>query len=134
MFDFAKRSLLIAIVGMAHCAPLSAAELTKDSLETVKKNLDDKKAVLVDVREQSEWNNGHIDSAVLVPLSKLSDGVDAKDLAKKVDKSKIVYTHCVVGKRSVTAGNILEKMGYEVRPLKAGYKQLVEAGFEKAND
>lgn len=44
-------------------------------------------------------------------------------------KDKIIYTHCVVGKRSVAAGNILEKLGYQVRPIKPGYRELIAAGF-----
>jgi phage shock protein E len=106
----------------------ATAELTKDSLATVKKNVDQKKAVLVDVREKSEWNKGHVKGAIFLPLSGLQD--DAKTLARRLPKGKIVYTHCVVGKRCVTAGNILEKLGYEVRPIKPGYKELVEAGFQ----
>jgi len=44
-----------------------------------------------------------------------------------------VYTHCAVGKRSLTAADILIKAGYDVRALKAGYDDLIEAGFKKAD-
>jgi len=37
-----------------------------------------------------------------------------------------------MGARALKAANILEKSGYKVRPLKAGYGDLVKAGFEKA--
>lgn len=109
-----------------------AAEHTKDSLKVVKENVEAKKAVLVDVREKSEWDKGHVEGAVFLPLSELQAGVEPKSLAEKLPKGKIVYTHCVVGKRSVTGGNILEKQGYDVRPLKAGYEELLQAGFKKA--
>src|SRR5262245_21103542 len=109
-----------------------AVDLTKDSLETVQKNLAETKAVLVDVREKAEWDQGHIEGAIFLPLSKLQAGADPAALAKLVPKDKIVYTHCVVGKRSLTAGNILEKLGYDVRPLKPGYKELINAGLKKA--
>lgn len=109
-----------------------AAEHTKDSLKVVKENVDAKKAVLVDVREKSEWDKGHIEGAVFLPLSELQAGVEPKSLAEKLPKGKVYYTHCVVGKRSVTAGNILEKRGYDVRPLKAGYEELLQAEFKKA--
>jgi rhodanese-related sulfurtransferase len=105
-----------------------ASEHTRDSLATVKENVARKKAVLVDVREQAEWDEGHLAGAVLLPLSELKKGQPAD----KLPKDKILYTHCVVGQRAISAGNILEKLGYEVRPLKAGYKQLLEAGFPKA--
>ena len=111
-----------------------AAEHTKDSLKVVKENVEAKKAVLVDVREKSEWNEGHIQGAIFLPLSELNAGIDEKQLAKRLPKDKILYTHCVVGKRSLSAAKILEKHGYELRPLKAGYKELLEAGFKKAKE
>lgn len=105
-----------------------AAEHTKDSLDAVKKNVADQKAVLVDVREKSEWEEGHLDGAIFVPLSGLKKGEQPKTLAK----DRIVYAHCASGKRSLAAADLLIKLGYDVRPLKAGYKDLLDAGFKKA--
>lgn len=119
-----------AVVAVALLSTFSvASELTKDSLPTVKRNVEEGKAVLVDVREKREWDEGHVDGAILLPLSELQNNAQ---LGAKLPKDKIIYTHCVVGKRCVTAGNILEKLGYEVRPIKPGYKELIEAGFPKA--
>jgi rhodanese-related sulfurtransferase len=109
-----------------------AAEHTKDSLETVKERLKDKSAVLVDVREEKEWNEGHIQDAKLVPLSKLKNEADAEKATKDVPKKKIVYCHCAAGVRALTAADILKKQGYDVRPLKSGYNDLLKAGFPKA--
>ena len=124
---------MLAIVCVG--APLfsaCAAEHTKDSLQTVKENVTSDKAVLVDVREKSEWDKGHVSGAVFLPLSELNGGVTAAALQKRVPKDRIVYTHCAVGKRSLTAADVLLKQGYDVRPLKAGYADLLRAGFEKA--
>jgi phage shock protein E len=115
-------------------SPARSAEITKDSLQTVQKKVADKRAVLVDVREPSEWDEGHIEGAIFLPLSALRKDIDEKALANQLPKDKIVYTHCVVGKRAVSAANILEKLGYDVRPLKPGYRELVDAGFKKAAD
>ena len=129
------RCIVLAILCLtALSARAIAAEHTKDSLPTVQKNMSEEKAVLVDVREKSEWDNGHIDGAVLLPLSELRGGVDAESLAELIPLDRIVYTHCAVGKRSLTAASLLEKLGYEVRPLKAGYKDLMKAGFKKSDD
>jgi len=123
---------------LAFCADsafnCSAAERTKDTLATVKKNVEEKKAVLVDVREQSEWDDGHIADAVFLPITELQKGISKEALAKRLPKDRILYTHCVVGKRSLTAADILAKSGYEVRPLKEGYKDLLKAGFKKAEN
>ena len=129
------RTMAAAVAIVVSMVSLStAAEHTKDSLATVKKNVDEEKAVLVDIREKSEWDEGHIENAVFLPLSALRDGVNAKELAKRLPKDKILYTYCVVGKRALTAGNIIEKFGYKVRPLKPGYKDLLRAGFKKATE
>ena len=111
-----------------------AAGNTKDSLDAVKKNVSEQKAVLVDVREKEEWDDGHIEGSIFLPLSALKRGMSKEQLAKTLPKDRILYTFCVVGKRSITAGTILEKHGYEVRALKPGYKELVKAGFKKAED
>ena len=56
----------------------------------------------------------------------------ASDKIKKIPKDKIVYCHCVSGGRVMPASAILQKIGYDVRPLKPGYKDPLKAGFEKA--
>ena len=112
----------------------NSAELSKDSLDTVLKNVTAEKAVLVDVREKKEWDAGHVEGAIFLPLSALKKGVDAETLAKVLPADKFLYIHCVVGKRAVTAGNVLEEFEYAVRPIKPGYEELIEAGFEKAED
>lgn len=111
-----------------------AQEHTKDSPETVKKALADKKAVLIDVREKSEWDAGHLQGAQLLPLSSLKDDPLPKDVAKLLPKDKVAYLHCAAGGRCLKAAKILRKAGYDVRPLKAGYKDLLKDGFPKAEE
>ena len=109
-----------------------AAEHTRDTPKQVQQALADNKAVLLDVREQSEWDAGHLQSATLLPLSVLNKGVAAETLAKVAPKDKIVYLHCASGLRCLKAADVLKKQGYDVRPLKAGYAQLLKAGFKAA--
>lgn len=114
----------------------SAADPTKDSLDQVKKNLTDSKAVLVDVREVVETDDGHVDGAILVPLSLLNEGQSDKafaaKLAEQVPAKTIVYTYCKAGVRSQAAAEILAKYKYDVRALRQGYEELVSEGFESS--
>lgn len=126
-----KIFLSMMLISCAASPSLNAAEHTKDSMETVKKNVTQKKAVLVDVRELSEWKQGHLKESVLVPLSQIRRA-DRKWLEKKIPVGKIVYLHCRSGKRVLVAGDILKKQGYDVRPLKQGYQALLNGPFEKA--
>src|ERR1043166_6915621 len=93
---------------------------TKDPLDTVKANLKDGNAIMVDVREQTEWDAGHLKGAILLPMSKLNKDEQLPELLKRLPKDKIIYTHCKAGGRALTCGDILKKQGYDVRPLKPG--------------
>jgi rhodanese-related sulfurtransferase len=134
-----RRTLALAIALFLFGSPVSAeTEFTRDSLDKVKQQLAEKKAVLVDVREPSEWNRGHVADAVLVPLGELAKKAKEPDFAaqleKSVPKDKIVYCHCAKGGRAVLAADVFQKLGYDVRPLKPGYQDLLGAGFPKADD
>ena len=106
-------------------------EFTKDSLDVVKKNVSDNKAVLVDVRSQEEWNKGYVAVSIFLPDTSIRKNVEPNYLAEKLPKDKIVYTFCVVGMRAKRVGKILENHGYTVRVLKPGYEELIKAGFKK---
>lgn len=115
------------VFGASWC---DAADHTKDSLDTVKQNLKEGKAVLVDVRENKEWQMGHIAGATFLPLSELKNGIAAEQLKQRLPEDKIVYTYCFSGNRSRSAADVLNKHGFSIRPLKPGFDALVEAGFE----
>lgn len=116
-----------AAVGLAR-----AAEHTTDTLETVKKSVSDGKAVLVDVREADEWKDGHLKDAKHLALSDIKAGVPADKLKERFPAGGVVYLHCAAGGRCRVAADHLKKLGYDVRPLKDGYDNLLKAGFEKA--
>jgi rhodanese-related sulfurtransferase len=126
------RQLAVTVLVLCVTSMSLAADHTKDSLSTVKKNIKAKKAVLVDVRELREWNAGHIKGAKLVPLSKLAKTAGLKELLKTLPKDKILYAHCKSGGRCLAAADVLKKSGFTVRALKPGYVDLIRAGFPKA--
>ncbi len=108
-------------------------EHTKDSLETIQERLANNEAILLDVREQDEWDLGHLKAAMLAPLSVLEEGEGDAGFANivgKLSKDKIIYCHCVSGGRVMPASKILHQLGYDVRPLKPGYDDLIKVGFE----
>ena len=108
---------------------------TADSVDDVRRLLADGTAKLIDVREQEEWDAGHLAAAKLVPLSKLrsmpADQLQAT-LTDELPKDNIIYCHCRSGRRVLAAAQILEQLEYDIRPLAIGYAELVEKGFEKA--
>lgn len=126
-FSLAGAAVACVVPGFA-----CAADHTTDSLDTVKKNVANGKAVLVDVREADEWKEGHLKDARHLALSDLKAGVPADTLKKIAPPGSVVYLHCASGGRCKVAGDVLKMQGYDVRPLKDGYSNLVKAGFEKA--
>ena len=67
----------------------------------------EKNSVLLDVREQDEYNRGHIPEAVNCPLSMM----DKMDLPW--EKSTPLYVYCLAGTRSRRAVSFLLGKGYE---------------------
>jgi Rhodanese-related sulfurtransferase len=82
------------------------------------------KAVLMDVREDSEWQKGHAAEAV-----HLGKGVLERDLEKMFpDPNREIIMYCGGGYRSVLTAVVAQKMGYRnVYSLMGGYKGLVAA-------
>lgn len=65
-------------------------------------------AMILDVREDNEYRDGHIINSVHIPLAYLNDRL--KELEKHKDKPIIVG--CRSGQRSSSACNILKKQGF----------------------
>lgn len=119
-------SALSAVVVVS--SPVFAASHTKDSDELVKTKIADQSAVLVDVREPNEWQAGHLRDAINVPLSDLKAGkTDA------LPTGKTIYLHCQSGRRVLVAADLLKDTKFtDVRPMAAGYPELLKKGFPPA--
>lgn len=83
-------------------------------------------AILLDVREDHEWNAGHAAEAV-----HLGKGILERDLEKLYpDKNAEIIMYCGGGFRSALSCDAAQKMGYtKVLSLIGGYKGLVAADW-----
>jgi len=104
---------------------------TVDPLEVVKQSVESKSAVLLDVREQAEWDAGHLADARFLPLSKLKESASVADVVASLPMDRPIYVHCRSGGRVLMFAELLQGKGYDIRPLKAGFDSLVQAGFSK---
>lgn len=84
------------------------------------------KIILMDVREDHEWNAGHAAEAV-----HLGKGIFERDLEKLYpDKNTEIIMYCGGGFRSALTCDVAQKMGYtHVTSLIGGYKGLVAANW-----
>ncbi len=109
-----------------------AATHTQDRLVDIQVNVDNKDAILIDVREPEEWLRGHLANAQSLPLSELRTTKENK-LRERLPSNKIIYCHCLSGGRCLEASDILSSYGYDARALQAGYSDLIDAGFIQAS-
>jgi molybdopterin/thiamine biosynthesis adenylyltransferase/rhodanese-related sulfurtransferase len=83
-------------------------------------------ALFLDVREQGEWDLGHVPDAVLIPLGRLEDRV-ADELP---DREREVVVYCAHGRRSLAALATLRALGYErTRHLSDGFEEWEKSGL-----
>jgi rhodanese-related sulfurtransferase len=79
--------------------------------------------VLVDTREDNEWNAGHVTNAV-----HLSKGIIERDIEAKIPaKDTKLVLYCGGGYRSALVADTLQRMGYtNVWSLDGGWKGLLQ--------
>ena len=79
------------------------------SQETAKEMMDTQKVVVLDVREEYEFDAGHIPGAVLLPVGTITEDTAAA-VIDELDTVVLVY--CRSGNRSKTASQALVDLGY----------------------
>ena len=118
---------------MAHAARFLA--LVNDAKKRIKEtNVGDmkrrmdagEKIVLVDVREESEWAQGHLPGAI-----HLGKGIIERDIEQRVpDTGAKIVLYCGGGFRSALTADNLQKMGYtNVESMDGGWKGWIGAGL-----
>jgi len=97
------------------------------SVAETKRRMDaGEKFLLVDVREDNEWQRGHIPGAV-----HMGRGIIERDIEQAVpDHAATLVLYCGGGFRSALAADNLQKMGYtNVISMDGGWRGWTEAGF-----
>ena len=82
-------------------------------------------ALIIDVREQAEYDESHLENGVLVPLSE----VNAIKINELNSENKPIIIHCRSGQRSKVAANILLSQNYtgEILEMDEGINGWIEA-------
>ena len=123
--------------------PLTTSQMLAEARKTVpeitptqvREQLDRNQVdVILDVREPSEWDKGHIPGAVLAPRGMLEWYADP---ASPVAKSELttnpdarIIVQCASGGRSLLAAQTLKKMGYtNVVNMAGGFNEWIKQGF-----
>ena len=100
-------SLLLLLTGCGgNSADGSYQQITQ---EEAKEMMDSQEVIILDVREQGEYDSGHIPGAVLLPVGTIDETTAAEVIPEK-DSTVLVY--CRSGNRSKTASAALAELGY----------------------
>jgi molybdopterin/thiamine biosynthesis adenylyltransferase len=101
------------------------AEIEEIGAEVARRRADDG-AVVIDVRERDEWEEGHIPRALHIPRGFLESRVETA----VPDRTRPVVLYCASGNRSAFAAKALEELGYEnVASLVGGFTDWKRNGF-----
>jgi rhodanese-related sulfurtransferase len=97
-----------------------------DTLDRMKKG-----AILIDVREDNEWDTDHADGAL-----HMGRGIIERDIVQDIpDKSAELILYCGGGYRSALAADMLQKMGYtNVFSMAGGWKAWRDASAPTVRD
>ena len=99
-------SLLLLLTGCGGNASGAYQQITQ---EAAKEMMDTQEVIILDVREQDEYDSGHIPGAVLLPVGTIDEDTAAEVIPEK-DSTVLVY--CRSGNRSKTASAALADLGY----------------------
>ncbi len=78
-----------------------------DINQGVKEFLNSKGSILLDVRTSEEYNEGHIEKSINIPLDNINEIVN---IIK--NKNTKIFVYCYSGGRSSTATNIIKNLGF----------------------
>lgn len=73
----------------------------------ITKQVENNEVFLLDVREDSEWNTGHIPDAKHIPLGNIN-----KETVSGLPKDIPIYIYCRSGGRAGVAESYLQDLGY----------------------
>ena len=103
--------LLLSLLLLTGCGRnTSDSSYEQITQEAAKEMMDtQQEVVILDVREQDEYDSGHIPGAVLLPVGTIDETTAAEVIPEK-DSTVLVY--CRSGNRSKTASSALAELGY----------------------
>jgi rhodanese-related sulfurtransferase len=89
-----------------NCAIDSIRKLKAEAIRDILAKDKKKRFLLLDVRQPYEYEHGHINKAMFIPLAEI------KNKQKQIPKDRIIITYCRTGHRSVAAAIKLHQLGY----------------------
>lgn len=110
------RAILLGVAALAagcssERAGIGHAQAQATDRLTEARALVDRGATLLDVRTWPEWERGHLEGAMLIPVQELTSRL------AELPRDRAVVVYCASGRRSARAAEMLRRAGYEAHDL-----------------
>lgn len=122
-----KLSILLGALSLLLVTACGASSYEKVSAKEANDMVANQSAIIIDVRENDEWNSQHIPGAIHIPLGQ----VKSRLAEIKQYQGQPIIMQCRSGKRSARASNILMDAGFiEVYNLTGGIIAWSKSGLK----
>ena len=102
-------ALCLMLAGCGGEKQMETNSYTQITAAEAKAMMDEQKdCVILDVRTRAEYDEGHIEEAVLIPDTEINDRAESE----LPDKETVILLYCRSGRRSKLAAQALADMGY----------------------
>lgn len=114
------------IISLLFSGVIFSQSIKSISSEEFKSIISSKSVILIDVRSESEFTQGHIPKAIHIDVNADDFEKEIKKIAKK-DKQLALY--CRSGRRSKIAASKLSNLGIQIYELNNGYFEWQKSGY-----
>lgn len=98
--------LLIASIVLSGCSKPIYEQITADEAYKI---INEKNTIILDVREDNEYNQGHLKNAINIPFDEITDRFISEVTS---DKEQIIILYCRSGHRAMIAAETLASLGF----------------------
>ena len=118
------RTIFLLSAALWACSPSSTQPPPNGTSDVAASSPLEGAALVLDVRNQDEYERGHLAHALLIPVSELEGRMAEVESALGGDKSKKVVAYCGSGRRAEKAKALLERHGFVHVVNGGGYDAL----------
>lgn len=124
-----KQFVFILIAALAPALSWAAATPSATAKEAMPL-IQNQKAILIDVREDSEVKDGKVKDARVFPTSKMGTP-DWEQFVSSLPKDKEIFTYCARGRRAEKVAEALRAKGFKARSA-GGFQEWVQSGAKSS--
>jgi rhodanese-related sulfurtransferase len=124
-----KKNILMSLAILGFLVWSQVSGIDKISAKDANAMINEKKAIIVDVRENDETKDGFVKGAVLAPISIMENKKDEwAKIETSLPKDKTIILYCRAGRRAGIVGEELSKKGFKVLNM-GGFSSWQDAGL-----